>query len=113
VATTITGIASSKVISNLDTYNHTTGNSGPYLVHLAVSERPPSGVIITIQQNSVTKATTTAAPAAAQQLVELKVLLNCAIGDIISVIVTSVSPSDTGPNVIKGTLAIGQGSGLN
>lgn len=110
MATTITGITKTKVLSNLDTYNHTTLAASMYNVKCTLSEQPPSGVIITIQQNGVTKATTTTAPAATQQLVELAVTMNCAISDLLSVIITSSNPTDTGKNAIKAILNIHQGS---
>jgi hypothetical protein len=106
MATTISGISQTKVISNLDTYNHTALLASMYVVDLAVSELPPSGIIITIQQNGVTKATTTSAPQIAQQLVQLRIILNCSINDLISVIVSSANPSDSGPNAFKGILKI-------
>lgn len=110
MATTITGIMQTKVISNLDTYNHTAGLNSMYVVRMTVSEQPPSGVIITIQQNGVTKATTTSAPASTQQLVELRTILNCAASDLISVIVSSAVTSDSNINSIKGILKITPGT---
>lgn len=110
MAQTITGITKTKILTNLDTYNHTTLASGMYTVRCTLSEQPPSGVILTIQQNSVTKATTTTIPAAAQEIVDLQIVLNCAINDIISIIISSSNPTDTGKNVIKAILNIHQGS---
>lgn len=110
MATIITGITKTKILTNLDTYNHTTLTAGMYTVRCTLSEQPPSGVILTIQQNSVTKATTTTIPGATQEIVDLQIVLNCAISDVIGVVVTSSNPTDTGKNVIKAILNIHQGS---
>lgn len=108
MATIITGIESSKVLSNLDTYNHTTKAAGMYQVSVSVSEQPPSGMSIVIQQNGSQKAAS-AAPAASQGVVMLSVPLNCALGDVISVILSSSVASDKAINQIKGILNIHQG----
>lgn len=109
MATLITGIAQTKVLSNLDTYNHTALTAGMYMVAVRATEIPPSGLLLTIQQNSVTKATA-ALPAASQSHIELQVVLNCAINDVISVILSSGSTSDTQLNTVKASLNIHVGS---
>lgn len=109
MATTITGISKSKVISNLDTYNHTIGTNNMYTIKMDVSELPPSGVSIVIQQNGSTKLTTVA-PASTQQLVSAQITLSCAVNDVISVIVSSSQARESAPNVIKGILNIHVGS---
>lgn len=108
MATTITGIFQAKVINALDTYNHTTLQAQMYTVSLGLTEQPPSGVIITIQQNGVTKASASA-PAASQAAMSLKTTMNCAQGDLLSVIVASSSASDQNINSIKGILTITPG----
>ena len=110
MATTITGIGQAKVLNSLDTYNHTALATTMYTVRCTVMEQPPSGVILTIQQNGVTKATTTTAPAAAQEVVDLQVVLNCTASDTIAVILSSASTIDTDINTIKAILNIHQGS---
>jgi hypothetical protein len=110
MATTITGIAQTKVISNLDTYNHTALLNSMYSVSIVVTEQPPSGVVLTIQQNGSTKATTSVAPAAAQGVVSLQVVLNCLVNDVIGVIVSSAAASDTQLNTVKGILKISPGT---
>jgi len=107
--TIINNLISSKVISNLDTYQYTVGAAAMHVVNLAISEVPISGITITIKQNSNTVASTSA-PGAAQSLVQLITTMNCAAGDVIQVIVASSTPSDSVPNSFKGTLLIKQGS---
>lgn len=109
MAQTITGISKTKNIIALDTYNHTTLTANMYTVSIDMAEQPPTGLSIVIQQNGVTKATSTAA-GAAQTHVPLAVTINCAINDVLSVILSSSTPGDQGLNVIKGTLSIHVGS---
>jgi hypothetical protein len=108
VATIVTGIGTSKVISNLDTYNHTALLASMYTVSCTVSEQPPSGLTITIEKNGSPVAATSA-PAATQGVVQLSAALNCAVNDLISVVVVSSSPSDIAINQIKGILVIRPG----
>jgi hypothetical protein len=109
MATTITGIGTVKVLSNLDTYNHTTTLASMYNVQVDLSEQPPTGCSITIQQNGSTKATS-ATPGATQLNMKLGVLLNCAIGDVISVILASSNTAESAPNQIKAILKITPGT---
>lgn len=109
MATTINNLISNKVISNLDTYNYTVLSAGMHVAGLAISEIPPSGITITIQLNGSTVASTSA-PNLAQQIVQLKTTMNCAINDVISIIVASSSASDQGPQRLKGILDIHVGS---
>jgi hypothetical protein len=108
MATLITGIAQAKVLSNLDTYNHTTLLTSMYKVVVQATEIPPSGLEIVIQQNGTPMATA-ALPAATQSHVELQVRLNCTAGDVISTILSSASITDTDLNTVRATLAITAG----
>ena len=101
----INNIESAKEISNLDTYQHTTKLASLYTVSIQLNEIPPSGMSIVIKQNGTTMATSLA-PSAVQSHIELSKLLNCAIGDVLQVVISSSSLSDTGPNAIKALLNI-------
>lgn len=109
MAQTITGITEIKSVIDLDTYNHTVKTAGMYVVDCVVSDIPPSGVIITIQKNGSTVATSTA-PAATQGTTGLRRVINCAVADVLTVILSSSTASDTGKNRIKATLNIHVGS---
>jgi len=109
MATIITGIGQSKVLSNLDTYNHTVLSSSMYMVSVQASERPVSGLSIVIQQNGVTKATSIA-PASTQELVSLQIVLNCAVNDVIAVVLSSSVAEDQKMNRVKALLDIHAGS---
>lgn len=108
MATTITGISKSKAVSNLDTYNHTAGQASMYTVSLDLSEQPPSGCVITMSQNGTPKLATST-PAATQLNIKASVVMNCAVSDVISIAITSSTPSDITINSIKGTLRITPG----
>lgn len=109
MAQTVTGIESSKVISNLDTYNHTTLAAGLYTVSLSMNEIPPSGVSIAIQLNASTKITSVA-PSSTQSHVSVSLTMNCATSDLISVVVSSATASDANKNAVKGILSIRRGT---
>jgi hypothetical protein len=128
-------------LNALGTYNYTVGpantsgspaGAGLITVSFAAQVEPKSGLVVTIQQNSVTKAT--AGPPAVSQTptssvtgagaapftapvfteigqahIDLNILLNCAQGDVISVILSSSLSHDSFLNGIKGILNIRQG----
>lgn len=108
MATVITGINKSKVLSNLDTYNHTALVAGPYTVSIRATEHPTSALVLAIQQNGSTKVTTTT-PASDQNHVELRTVLNCAVNDVISVVLASSAAQDIKINHVKAILVISQG----
>lgn len=107
--TILPSIAHSQPICSLDTFRHVALNNSMYKVSVDVSEIPPSGISIVIQQNGVTKASS-AAPASSQIHVPLDVILNCAINDNIDVIISSSLPAEAGINLIKGSINIHRGS---
>lgn len=108
MAQVVSGISKTKILNQLDTYNHTTLQASMYKVAVKLSEIPASGITITIQQNGVTKASTSV-PKAAQSHVELQVILNCAISDVIAVILASSVAGDQGGNSFKASLEIQPG----
>jgi hypothetical protein len=105
--------------------------AGPVTVSFSAQVEPLSGLTITIQQNGTTKAsaaaptapalqvTTTGAgsgpitaplfPEIGQSSTSLSVLLNCAQGDVISVILASALNNDARLNRIQGILNIRSG----
>jgi hypothetical protein len=104
----ISGIMQTKTLTRLDTYNYTAETTSLYTVGIRLTEVPPSGLIITIQQNSST-IVQSVAPASSQQVINLRTLLNCTSGDIISIILASSNSNDATLNNIKGTLQITPG----
>jgi len=108
MATTITGIMQTKVINTLDTFNHTAGLNSLYTVSIQMSEVPASGITLTIKQGSTTIASASA-PAAGQNQISLQATLNCAVNDVIGVVVASSTAIDQQLNTIKGILKITPG----
>jgi hypothetical protein len=108
MATTITGIGQSKVLSNLDTYTHTVGLNSMYTVEIKVTEQPPSGLTVQIQKNG-TPIVTAASPAASQNHIELRTILNCVVSDTISAVLSSSTPGDENINAIRAILKITPG----
>lgn len=109
MAQTIQNIEQAKVLNRLDTYNYTTDAASMYMVAISLSELPPSGMSIVIQQNGSTKASVSS-PAISQNHMDLQVVMNCASSDVISVILSSSNSNDQQLNSIRGTLNIHKGS---
>jgi hypothetical protein len=105
MAQTLTNMSQTKVTCQLDTYNYSVLADGSHTVAVRVTELPPSGLIVEIKQNGVSKALSTT-PASSQSVVNLKVLLNCAINDTLTIILSSPNAADAGPNIIKAILRI-------
>lgn len=110
MAQIITKIDQSKIVTELDTYNHTATATSMYKVQVDVLEIPASSIIVTILKNGVSQGSTTVAPAALQQLVSLQRVLNCVATDVIGITIASASNSDKGPNRFKATISIHRGS---
>lgn len=108
MAQILPGIESSHVISRLDTYNHTAELASMYKVSVVMNEIPPSGLSIIIEQNGSPVASS-AVPASGQQIVQLQTVLNCAVSDLISVVISSSLAAETGPNIVKGIINIHPG----
>lgn len=109
MAQTIVKIDQSLVTRSLDTYNYTVQQAGMLIVDVQMGELPPSGLVIDIQKNSVSQAMSSA-PAAQQSILDLRRILNCAVNDIISVVLSSAQDSDKQLNSVKGIINIHQGS---
>ncbi len=109
MAITLQNMDSSKVISSLDTYNYTIPADGMYVISASVSEIPTSSLSILIKQNGSTKLTSDT-PTAAQQIVDARIVLNCAESDTIAIVISSSLAREAAPNQIKGIINIHPGS---
>jgi hypothetical protein len=96
----------SNIIVGLGTYTHVTANKALYRVQMQCLENPPSSVILIIKQNGTTMATTSLAPAASQEAVDLQTILNCALNDTISVVIASATSIDNQLNTVKTTVTV-------
>lgn len=109
MAQTIVRIDQSLVTRRLDTYNYTVQIAGMLVVDVQMGESPPSGLVIDIQKNSVSQISSVT-PAASQAILDLRTILNCAVNDVISVVLNSAQNSDKQLNCVKGLINIHQGS---
>ena len=109
MATIITDISESKIMTNLDTYNYTAQAAGMYIVSCAISEIPVSGITIALKQNGSTKASV-AAPASTQSVQQLQVIMNCDLNDVIGVTIASSVAQDNQINDFKALINIRQGT---
>ena len=109
MATTIADLGSTKTLTNLDTYTYTIKTAGMHMVKVDLNELPPSGITITIKQNTTTLASLSA-PAAAQGVMTLQAVGNFAVSDTVNVVIASSTATDQGPNKFKATLNIHLGS---
>ncbi len=100
---------SSKVVSSLDTYLYTIPADGMYMISVKMTEIPQSSLSVVISQNSSQKAASST-PAAAQQVVDLQIVLNCEADDEIEIAISSSLAREAGPNEIKGLINIHPGS---
>lgn len=101
--------AQATVIASLDTYNYTVKTASMHVCAVSITMRAPSSISVVIKQGSTTIATSTA-PAAAQTVINLNATMNCAVNDVISVIISSSAALDNQPNNMKGIINIHQGS---
>ena len=98
-----------KVVSSLDTYQHTVTSAGPHVMFASVIDQIlPMGIIITMAKNGTTVATS-ATPSATQSHAELRALVNTAVGDVLSITLSSSSATDTLANGFKAILKINAG----
>jgi hypothetical protein len=109
MAQTLHGITRSQVVTALDTYNYTAETSGLFLVRVAMSELPPTGLTVLIQRNSSTIATYNSQPSNEQRMF-MEQHIQCVVGDILSVVLSSTSLPEEAPNAIKGQINIHAGA---
>lgn len=96
------------VTCGLDTLNATAAAAGLYNVAVQLTEVPPSGLSVVVNQNGspVFTAPVLTPTQVAQQF---KVGLNCALNDTVSVVISSSSAIDQQLNTVKSTVSFNQG----
>jgi hypothetical protein len=90
------------VMSGLNSDHYKISVAGVYSMYASATELPPSGLVITLSQSgsaSVSFVTPVTSPV--QQVVTINGKFNCAIGDILTIAVTSAAGADQPPNMIK------------
>lgn len=111
---TIPNFNTPKVVDGLNSYQYTSTTAGMHVARARVSHLPTTGMSISINQNSVSKAAVTLAnrhPSTSQSNDVLMVTINCAVNDVIEFALTSFASEDNQSNTIKAELNIHQGSG--
>lgn len=96
--------------SGLSTDTHKISVAGVYSIYTRTTDIPPSGIVATLSQSgsqSVSVSTPTTSPV--QKHIELNGKFNCAVGDILSVVLTSSASVDQSPNLIKTIINLKQG----
>ncbi len=90
------------------TYTYTVPSAGLYRVSLQTNVTPPSGLSITVVQNSTTVLTApTFSPT--QSSLQFQIDINCSTSDVITVNLTSSTAVDELLNTVKTTCQISNG----
>jgi len=99
----------SNVAIGLGTFTYTVQTAGLHGAVAVSSVLPPSGLSIVIQQNGTTVASSLS-PSASSQIVSAYIYpINCAVGDVISFILSSSNSNDTMLNTAKTIIRVQAG----
>lgn len=105
-------ISSSQITigAGIGTWTYTVPVLGTYAVSVFSTFSAPSGLVITINQNgsAVGPSPTTALPAS-QSEINIQARLNCAAGDVITVVLTDTVAQDQSIPTIKTIIDLHQG----
>lgn len=108
---TISVMDQAKALNGLNTYVHTAKQNSMYTVECDTSIQPNSGVSVSIVQAGSASVTVSApAPVPSQINIPLKAILNCQIGDTITITISSSTVSDEQLNAVKTFLKITPGT---
>lgn len=100
----------SSVTSGLSTDTYKIGIAGLHSIYVRTTVLQPSGLVITISQSgSQTASFSTPTTSPLQEDIEINAKFNCAVGDLLSVVVTSSARIDQPPNLIKTIINLRQG----
>jgi hypothetical protein len=97
-------------ISGLITDTKQIATAGQYTINTLTTDIPPSGIVVTISQSgSTSKSVVTPTTSPVQTNIESNATFNCAIGDILTIALTSSAPIDQPPNLIRTIITLRQG----
>jgi len=91
-------------VCGLGTYVHTVKTAGLFLASISSTMNPISTLEISIQQNSNTPVTITAA--SNQSILNLQTKFQCAVNDTITVVLSSSAVPDNQLNTVSSLIAI-------
>lgn len=97
-------------VSGLGTFQRTIGTAGMHRLSIQTMENPPSGMSIVINQNGSSVASASS-PAASQQVINLQIVVNCALNDVITFVLSSSAASDNQPNGVNSLITVDRISG--
>jgi hypothetical protein len=84
--------------------------AGMYSITTRTNMVQPSGLVVTISQSgSMSKTFVSPTVSAQSEDIEVTGQFNCAVGDVISVVVSSSAPEDKPPSLVKTTVNLRQG----
>lgn len=98
------------VSNGLSTDTHKVLVAGMYSIYAASTMDQPSGLVITLSQSgssSVSASSPTTSPQALTNQVQKT--FNCAVNDILSVVVSSSAAKDQPPSLIRTTISLREG----
>jgi hypothetical protein len=96
------------VAVGLHTQQLTITAAGIYYAKVDLTELPPSGISVVVNQNG-SPVFTAAAVSPTQGALQFKTTLSCATNDVIQVVVSSSNSNDKMLNTVKTNMSIGQG----
>lgn len=103
-------IMQQSVINGLNTDTCAIPQAGMYSITCRTTMVPASGLVITATQTGSQNTTFTSSPTSPQSGDnQLTGQFNCAVGDIITVTVSSTAAADQPPSLVKTTITLRQG----
>ena len=98
------------VMNGLNTDLFRVITAGLHSIYVETTVNEPSGLVITLSQSgSQTVSYTTPATSGQTNHVEVNGKFNCAVGDLLTVAVTSSASADQPPSLVKSTINLRQG----
>ena len=98
------------VSNGLSTDTYKIGVAGAHSIYVNTTVNEPSALVITISQTgSVSNSFSSPATSPLTNHVEMNARFNCAVGDILTVAVTSSATIDQPPSLIKSVINLRQG----
>ena len=93
------------VFCGLGTYTYTTKVAGLFSASAVAIEVPTSGMLITINKNG-SPVTASTPYTGAQEILSAYASMVCAIADVITIVVSSSTPTDPALNAVKITASV-------
>jgi len=101
----------SNVVKGLGSFTHTCTTKNMYVCEVRCHIHPGSQVTITFSQSGSTTASVTSKPVVAgQQVINLRTIFNCAVGDVITKTLTSSASIDNQLNTVLSFTKINAGT---